>query len=374
MKKQIAMKSFTGGNGAFQEGIESLKTACTAARRALEGAESGFGPVVLMEKISHDPTGRADGDWDLDLRLGMVLSLQATHSWVAPKVECRIQPGRLEYTTGSGLIFGWERWDDQPGYTFWVKHPTGSFPYNSSLRPALEKEGWRINSYDESGFVRTESSLMFISGQRVEELAGVEKVDLDFDRSRWRSWWDKVLGCNLQLDGRFGRGYDLGRISLLVEELQGCRSQLISDEKIIREVLATTVHGLTLRAEGWLCLRIDGRPIGVLGDREKFDLIGLWPEKDPESGAVGRGMSLRQIDEMIASLQEAMKIIAENEIGYGMLFTVLEITRMPICYGTAVRGGYGEELFSLDGKVFRVESRPNLDADTRIIGDFVGNS
>jgi hypothetical protein len=38
-----------------------------------------------------------------------------------------------------------------PGYTFWVKHPSGAFPPQSTLRATLKAAGWRIESYDGDG-------------------------------------------------------------------------------------------------------------------------------------------------------------------------------------------------------------------------------
>jgi hypothetical protein len=140
----MAVCSFRGGD-AFASGIENLKATCESARQAIEKAEKEFGRQIPE---LHVPRNR---DNAAELRLGLLLHLQASFAWTAPKVKCSASADALQYTTGSGLSFGWDHWEMAPGYTFWVKHPSGMFPVGSTLRAALEAAGWQVESYDADG-------------------------------------------------------------------------------------------------------------------------------------------------------------------------------------------------------------------------------
>ncbi len=146
--KQIAWCHIRGGNGSFAAGVAAMKKSCEAAARAIEMAVREWSDKVALLNVSHDPTGRAAQDWDEELKLGLALHLQASHGWIAgAKQKCKITAGEMEYTTGSGLTFGWSRWEMDPGYSFFVVHPSGQFPQESTLRASLEAGEWRIETY-----------------------------------------------------------------------------------------------------------------------------------------------------------------------------------------------------------------------------------
>jgi hypothetical protein len=344
MVKQIAMRHFSGGNGTFAAGIEVLKAGCEQARRAIEGALADWQGEIQLENISHDPTHRANQDWDAELRLGLALHLQAAHAWVAGEgVSCRITPGAMEYTTGSGLIFWWSRWDHDPGYSFFVKHPTGRFPNGSSLRLTLEAAGWHVNSYDAGGkFIRTEEPLSIVDGVSVEvstdvaweETAGDATVKSGEGNLTWLGLKEEVA---IRHDGEWAgqtSAVNLDKLPSFVTTLRSQKERLEKDEAIAARFLEKDSARVTLRQKGHLLLNVGGRLVVAYEKpgNQGIRLVGL----EPKGSLVGRHMDVDHLGAAIDRLTLAKKV-AEGQ-AVSELFRLLRLTGIPADWDFTVGG------------------------------------
>lgn len=149
-RKQIAMRSFPGGNGTFASALEGLRDVVHVAEQVCAAAQAYLPAAETI--VSLDPTGRAGEDWREEERWAVALTRLAIQQGAEP-VEVRTTFGRCECRMASGLRFYWDRWEMEAGYTLGVAHPTGQFPPGSSLRLDLEASGWKINTYVEGRLV-----------------------------------------------------------------------------------------------------------------------------------------------------------------------------------------------------------------------------
>jgi hypothetical protein len=137
MKQTASYHVSDNSKEAFKKGIEALKKASEKAAQVIEKAEKEWNKKVAL---------LIDARFNDELGLGVAMQLEALYGWcTGDKVSCMATPGKIKYTTDSGLSFGWNRWESNPGYSFFIVHPTGRFPEGSTLLDTLMKQGWTIS-------------------------------------------------------------------------------------------------------------------------------------------------------------------------------------------------------------------------------------
>lgn len=361
MKKQVAMKQFRGGNGTFSQGLRELRSAVESADQALRAAER-YLPAPKPASECDDPTRRTHEDRAEERRWIAALMEQAWQTGITI-CSCRVTFGRCDYRTGSGLEFYWDRWDSDPGYTFGVIHPKGSFPDDSSLRPALEQAGWQINTYSEKGkFLRTEEPLVFIDNHRIEVVAVEEdKMWETFAAHRDGKgvllWGEKCFSPEgkRQKEGESLQGYqafDPTDIPLVLERLLRRKELMEKDRQVLSRFFQETVQGLALNRAGQMLVSIDDRQMVVYGNRDDFRVVGLWAESKSDGEPWGgRFTDEAHLASHIDRLSRAVET-AKGEVGFDTLFGLAEVFGILPAYPA---GEYQQRYYlAIRGQVYRV--------------------
>ena len=124
---------------SFKEGIKELAKVSFSAEQALCW-QTGKLPSTEEEAVKNLAVNVA---FDRTTGNGV--------GWDACKIK--ISAYGTEYTTGGGLTFGWEvvlgasQMDTFDGeYVFFVEHPNGKAPEDSTLRKSATEHGWAEKS------------------------------------------------------------------------------------------------------------------------------------------------------------------------------------------------------------------------------------
>lgn len=73
-----------------------------------------------------------------------ILNLAENVSYNNPTTNCKLEMNgySLYYRTNGGLEFGWWINLDYDEWRFWIQHPNGNFPKNSTLLKSGLEKGW----------------------------------------------------------------------------------------------------------------------------------------------------------------------------------------------------------------------------------------
>lgn len=131
----------------FDQGIKELMSVSSSAKQSI---------YHYMECEDCPESGFSD-KYGISLFKKAVLSALAQNVLFADaQAPCKLSVcrGEVSYITAAGLEFGWEQNQEYTNegtwetvYTFFVSHPTGKFPADSTLAQSCANAGWKPNKW-----------------------------------------------------------------------------------------------------------------------------------------------------------------------------------------------------------------------------------